>query len=194
MMYQYEHRQLSSKEISLIAMMSGLSAVARIPFAAVPSIQPCTFLVLYMGYVFGPVTGFMIGAMTALVSNLFLGQGPWTVFQMFAWGLVGITASFLPKLRIKKTGIVIFGVAWGFLFGWIMNLWYWLAFIYPHTWTTLLFAMGSSIWFDVLHAIGNAVFILLLGEKTLKVLLRFKHRFHVTFIPSKKPILNPSST
>ena len=182
MLYQYETRQISSKEVSLIAMMSGLSAVARVPFAAVPSIQPCTFLILYTGYVFGPVAGFMVGAITALVSNLLLGQGPWTVFQMLAWGLVGITAAVLPKLKVKKLGILVFGVVWGFVFGWIMNLWYWLAFMYPHTWTTFVFAMGSSLWFDLLHALGNAVFILLLGEKTMQVLLRFKTRFHVTFL------------
>lgn len=185
MVFQFETRKLSSKEVSLIAMMSGLSAAARIPFAAVPSVQPCTFLILYTGYVFGPVAGFMVGAVTALVSNLFLGQGPWTMFQMLAWGLVGITAAILPKLHFKKIGILIFGVVWGFLFGWIMNLWYWLAFIYPHTWTTLVFALGSSLWFDVLHAVGNAIFILLLGEKTMQILLRFKQRFHVTFIDSK---------
>jgi len=185
MVFQYETRRLSSKEVSLIAMMSGVSAVARIPFAAVPSVQPCTFLILYTGYVFGPVAGFMVGAVTALVSNLFLGQGPWTVFQMLAWGLIGITAAMLPKLNIQKLGILVFGVLWGFLFGWILNLWYWLAFVYPHTWTTFVFAMGSSLWFDLLHAVGNAVFILLLGDKTMQILSRFKNRFHVTFSQPK---------
>jgi hypothetical protein len=65
----------------------------RIPFAALPGVQPTSFLVMVSGLVFGPQAGFMIGAMAALASNFFLGQGPWTPWQMLGWGLMGMSAA-----------------------------------------------------------------------------------------------------
>lgn len=189
MYFQFEKGKITSKEISLIAILSGFSSVSRIPFAAIPSIQPCTYIIICTGYVFGPVAGFMVGATTALVSNMFLGQGPWTIFQMFAWGSVGATASILQNLHIKRFGLIIFGVVWGFLFGWIMNLWSWLLYIYPHTFQTLGFVVISSAGFDTLHALGNAIFLLVLGEKTITILKRYKNRFHVEYTDTKQ---NPS--
>jgi len=183
--FKFERGKITSKEISLIAVLSGVSAVSRIPFAAIPSIQPCTYIIICTGYVFGPTAGFMVGATTALVSNIFLGHGPWTIFQMFAWGMVGVTASFLQKLNVKRFGLVVFGVIWGYLFGWIMNLWYWILYIYPHTIYTFGFTIFSGIWFDTLHALGNAVFLLILGEKTLKIFKRYKNRFHIEYRQKK---------
>jgi len=183
MFLQFERGKMTSKEISLVAILSGFSAVSRVPFAAIPSVQPCTYIIICTGYVFGPLAGFMVGAITALVSNMFLGQGPWTIFQMFAWGAVGATSSTLPKLKIKGVGIVVFGAIWGYLFGWIMNIWYWMLYIYPHTFPTFLFTMVNSVWFDTLHALGNAVFLVFLGEKTITILNRYKCRFHVEYSP-----------
>jgi len=193
MFYQFEKGKITSKEISLIAILSGVSAISRIPFAAIPSVQPCTYIIICTGYVFGPIAGFMVGATTALVSNLFLGHGPWTFFQMFAWGMVGASASFLHKLNVKNFGLIIFGVIWGYLFGWIMNLWYWILYIYPHTIYTLGFTMFNSLWLETLHAIGNAIFLLILGEKTIKIFMRYKNRFHIAFIPKNKilPLKEP---
>ncbi len=186
MYFQFEKGKITSKEISLVAILSGFSSVSRIPFAAIPSIQPCTYIIICTGYVFGPVAGFMVGATTALVSNMFLGHGPWTVFQMFAWGSVGATASILQNLHIKRFGLIIFGAVWGFLFGWIMNLWYWLLYIYPHTFQTLGFVVISSAGFDTLHALGNAIFLLILGEKTIAILKRYKNRFHIEYTDTKQ--------
>jgi energy-coupling factor transport system substrate-specific component len=87
--FEFESAAIGSKEIALVAMLGTISAAARVPFAAIPNVQPCTFIIICSGYVFGPVAGFMVGAVTALVSNLFLGQGPWTPYQMIAWGLAG---------------------------------------------------------------------------------------------------------
>ena len=188
MFIQFESRKITSKEISLVAVLSAVSAVSRIPFAAIPSVQPCTFIIMCTGYVFGPTAGFMVGATTALVSNIFLGQGPWTFFQMFAWGMIGASASLLNKLNAKRFGLIVFGVTWGYLFGWIMNLWYWLLYIYPHTIYTFGFTIFSSIWFDTLHAFSNVVFILLLSERTIKILKRYRDRFHIEY-GKKTPII-----
>ena len=181
--FKFEAIAISSKEIALIAMLGTISAVSRIPFAVIPNIQPCTYLIICSGYVFGPVAGFMVGAITALVSNLFLGQGPWTLYQMFAWGLAGVSAAYLKRLEPGKTWLIIFGVIWGYLYGWIMNTWFWASFIYPLTFRTFLAYQLTSIWFDTLHAIGNAVFLGAFGMKTIAILQRFKMRFSIEYSP-----------
>lgn len=176
--FEFETAAVSSKEIALVAMLGTVSAVLRVPFAAIPSVQPCTYLIICSGYVFGPVAGFMVGAITALVSNFFLGQGPWTPYQMFAWGLVGVTAAYLRRFNLNIKWLIIFGVISGYVFGWIMNVFFWASFIYPLTLKTFIVAQLNSVWFDTFHAVGNAIFLRLFGMKTIGILERFKKRFN----------------
>jgi energy-coupling factor transport system substrate-specific component len=212
--FSFEPTAQSSKEIALISMLATMSAVLRIPFGAIPSFQPCTFLIICTGYVFGPIAGFMVGALTPLISNFFLGQGPWTLYQMLAWGLIGCGAGYLGRFRrrstpdyvaavsqspecskgtvkqspdahgnfceaipLSKKWLVTFGVISAFIFGLIMNIYFWLYFAGPLTLSTLLFAELSSFWFDVSHAVGNAIFLGLFGTKTIAILERYKRRF-----------------
>ncbi len=176
--FEFESAALGSKEIALVAMLGAISAAARVPFAAIPSVQPSTFLIICSGYVFGPLSGFMVGAMTALVSNLFLGQGPWTPYQMLAWGLCGVSAAWMKRFRASLVWLIPFGVVWGYLYGWILNSWYWVSFAYPLTLKTFLFYQSTSLWFDSLHAAGNAVFLGVFGLKTIGILDRFDKKFH----------------
>ncbi len=175
--FKFESVALGSKEIALVAMLATISAVLRIPFAAIPSLQPCTFLIICCGYVFGPIAGFMVGAMTPLISNFFLGQGPWTLYQMLAWGLIGYGAGYLARFNLDRKGFIIVGVVCGFLFGLITNIYFWLYFAYPLTFGTLVFVQLSSLWFDVSHAVGNAIFLGLFSTRTVSILERYRKRF-----------------
>ena len=179
--FEFEDAAVSSKEVALVAMLGTIAAVLRVPFAAIPSVQPCTSLIICAGYVFGPVAGFMVGAITALLSNFFLGQGPWTPYQMLAWGLAGASAAYAGKLKFGRIGLVVFGVVWGYLYGWLMNTWFWVSFTYPLTLRTFLVTQLTSILFDTLHAAGNAVFLWIFGLKTITILERFKKRFNWSF-------------
>ena len=176
--FEFQAAAISSKEIALVAMLGTISAVLRIPFAAIPSVQPSTYLVICSGYVFGPVAGFMVGAITALVSNFFLGQGPWTPYQMLAWGFLGVAAAYLRRFNLGRMWLVIFGIVGGYLYGWIVNTWYWASFIYPLTFRTFVVYQFNSIWFDTFHAIGNAIFLGLFGMRTIDILERFRRRFN----------------
>ena len=178
---EFENALLTSKEIALVAMLGTISAVLRVPFAAIPSVQPCTYLIICTGLVFGPVAGFAVGALTPLVSNFFLGHGPWTLYQMVAWGLAGVAAGYLGRLNINRPALIVFAIVWGYIYGWITNLWFWTAFVYPLTAQTFWVTQASTVWFDTLHAIGNAVFMGLLGTKTIGILQRFKRRFSVEY-------------
>jgi len=88
--FKFEESKISSKEVTLIAVYSTFVSIARIPFIGIPSVQPVTYLVFCAGIVFGPMIGFIIGGNTAIISNIFAGQGIWTLYQVFGWGFVGI--------------------------------------------------------------------------------------------------------
>lgn len=180
--WSFERRHASTKVITLIATMAALAGVGRVPFAMVPGLQPTTFLVMITGYVFGGRAGFMVGALAALVSNFFLGQGPWTPWQMFTWGLSGFTAALFAgkDKRFKRRSFIILAAFWGYFFGWIMNVWHWVGFIYPLTWETFLATYLASFPFDTLHAVGNATFSLLFGKTFYNILERFRKKCSVT--------------
>lgn len=182
MFLELDSARITSKELALIAMLTTVSAVARVPFAAIPSVQPCTFLIMCSGYVFGPVAGFTVGAMTPLVSNFFLGHGPWTLYQMIAWGLVGLSMGLLKRVHLNRFLLIAIGVLWGYLYGLITNIWMWTSFVYPLTWRTFAVTELNSLWFDTFHAIGNGIFLGTLGMKTIALLNRFKQRLSITFL------------
>jgi len=181
LLFEFESAATNSKEIALAAMLGTISAVFRVPFAAVPGVQPCTCIIFCSGYVFGPVAGFAVGAITVVVSNFFLGHGPWTLYQIIAWGLIGMAAHLFSRIKLNRVLLIIIGIVSGFIYGLITNIWFWTAFIYPLTWNTLLVTELNTIAFDSLHAAGNAVFFGLLGLKTIEMLNRFKNRFNIKY-------------
>jgi len=174
---RFESSGMHARVLAIVALLGALSALFRVPFAAIPNLQPSTYLIMCSGYVFGPVAGFVVGALTAIVSNFFLGHGPWTLFQVLAWGLAGASAVLLRRFVLRARVLVIAGIVWGLLFGVIMNTWTWIAFVYPLTVRTFAITWVASIPFDVMHAAGNALFLGLLGVRTIRVLARYNGRF-----------------
>jgi len=179
----FEKTKMTSKELALIATLAALAALGRVPFAAIPNVQPTTFMVLVAGFVYGPRAGFMVGSLAAFSSNFFLGQGPWTPWQMLAWGLIGASAGLLGKWKpdLGISGLAVFSFIWGYLFGWIMNLSYWLVFVYPLNLQSFLTAYAASFYFDSLHAAGNLAFTMIMGPMAVQVLVKFRERLSFTY-------------
>jgi energy-coupling factor transport system substrate-specific component len=175
---RFESASVNAREIAIVALLGTLAALLRVPFAAIPSLQPSTYLVICSGYVFGPLSGFVVGVLTAVVSNFFLGHGPWTLFQALAWGLAGASATILKALPLRTSWLVLAGVVWGILFGVIMNVWTWTAFVYPLTARSFIVTWAASIPFDFMHALGNALFLGFLGVRTIHILERYHRRFY----------------
>jgi len=179
---RFENRRIEPRELVLLAVLASIAAVVRIPFASIPSVQPTTFVIMMSGLVFGAESGLIIGSVAALASNMILGQGPWTPWQMLAWGLVGWSAGLLQRTRFLNNpwGKIIFGALWGFLFGWIMNLWGLIAFTQQGSaisLETLILYFGASALFDSFHALSNVIFLLIFGNIWVKNLSRFKRKY-----------------
>lgn len=176
---RFERKELDSRGIVLIAILAAIAAVSRVPFAALPSVQPTSFVIIMAAIVFGAETGFLVGAIAALVSNLFLGQGPWTPWQMFSWGMMGLSAGLLKDWLWARRRLLIlpFGFIWGFLFGWIMDLWYVVGFGENITIGIVLAGMASSFYFDLAHALSNLFFLYVFGTRWKTILERFKVKY-----------------
>lgn len=171
-----EKEKLSAARLAVIASTAAVAAASRVAFAPLPNITPSTFITLLAGYVWGIKAGFAVGALSALVSNFFLGQGPWTLWQMVAWGLCGALGGMAGKKKgdFNRLFFAFLCFLSGYFFGFLMNMWHWLTFVYPLNWKTFLSVYAAGFPFDTMHAAGNAAFAFLLGPGFYKVLIRYK--------------------
>jgi energy-coupling factor transport system substrate-specific component len=174
-----------SKELALIAALAAAAAGGRVLFAFVPNVQPVTIIVAVTGATLGPRAGIAVGGSAALLSNAFLGQGPWTPWQMIGWGLVGATAGLLPRLLRNRFALAAFGIAAGFLFDWLMDVWAWSALGQNADATSFLAFVSTGIPFDIAHATGNVVIALIAGPTLIRMLDRYARRLHASFLPTE---------
>ena len=176
-----------SRELALVASLSAAAAAGRVLFAFIPNVQPVTMLVAITGITLGIRAGIAAGATAALVSNVFLGQGPWTIWQMIGWGMVGAAgAAGGPVLR-NRWALAAFGLAAGFLFDWLMDVWAWSSLGPSADLTSFTALVASGIWFDVAHALGNVAIALLAGPALIRMLDRYARRIDGVFVPTEAP-------
>jgi energy-coupling factor transport system substrate-specific component len=178
----YERDKPPARVLALVATLAALAVVGRLAFAAVPNVKPTTDIVLFAGYALGGVPGFAVGAVTALVSNVFLSQGPWTPWQMVGWGAVGVGGALLARvLRGREPGRILLaavcGVA-GLAFGAWMDL-YQLTLAAHQDLDSYLAISATSLPYNLAHAIGNVVFCLLIGPVFIRALRRYRRRLEV---------------
>ena len=173
-----EHR---GRELALIAALAAAAAGGRVLFAAIPNVQPVTMIVAVTGVTLGARAGLATGAAAALASNAFLGQGPWTPWQMAGWGMVGVTAAMAAPLLRNRLSLALFGLAWGFLFDWLMDVWAWSSL--GGGATSFVALASTGIWFDVAHAAGNVLLALAAGPTLIRMLDRYARKLHGTFVP-----------
>jgi energy-coupling factor transport system substrate-specific component len=178
----YERESPPARVLALVATLAALAVVGRLAFAAIPNVKPTTDIVLFAGYALGVVPGFVVGAVTALVSNIFFSQGPWTPWQMVGWGGVGIAGAVLALvLRGREPNRLLLaavcGLA-GLAFGAWMDL-YQLTLAAHQDLDTYLALSASSLPYNLAHAIGNVVFCLLIGPVFIRALRRYRRRLEV---------------
>lgn len=179
-MLEFDH-SADVREISEIVVLVSLISAARIPFAPLPSIQPCTVMIMAVGYVYGTKRGAVIGAFVPLISNFFLGHGPWTLWQMGAWALSGAIGGLIAKGASTYSRYMLFKFALtsffiGYLYGLIVDIS--SAIFYKEYYIAVI----ASFPFDTAHAIGNVVFSIILGPFFIYHFKRLKQRHKVIFI------------
>jgi hypothetical protein len=187
----YERERPPARVIAVVAALAALAVVGRLAFAAVPNVKPTTDIVLFAGYALGAVPGFAVGAVTAIVSNIFLSHGPWTVWQMAGWGGVGIVGALLARtLRGREPNryllAAVCGLA-GFAFGAWMDIYQWTLAARQDL-DTYVAVAGTSLPYNIAHAVGNVVFCLLIGPAFLRALARYRRRLEMRWERSPAPV------
>ena len=167
----YEAGRPALRQIMPTLVLSALAAAGRILFAAVPDFKPVSAIAIIAGATLGRRNGFMVGALAALASNFFFGQGMWSPWQMYAWGMVRYLGGVLASAGVfdnRATGkprmvaLVTCGLASGALYGVIINAYGVLGFVRPFTWPGALAYVAASLPFDVIHGVATAVFLAVL--------------------------------
>lgn len=178
-----ERQEVNAKEIALISTIATLGAVCRIPFISLMSIQPTIFIAMITGYVFGYRKGFLVGAISVMVSSFFASHGSWTPWQMYCVGIAGGSAVLLRR-KHKEFHLMSFAIyccVWGYIYGWIMCYWYWVTFFFPLNIETFIKCYVSAIAYDSTRAVGNLFFALVFGKTFYQILTRFKKKLHVEY-------------
>lgn len=98
----FESRKPQARELVLLAVLCALAVASRAAFGFVPHFKPMLAIVMLTGIAFGPEAGFLCGAISGFASNFIFGQGPWTPWQMFAYGIGGMLAGLFALCGILK--------------------------------------------------------------------------------------------
>ncbi|MNZ81519.1 hypothetical protein D3C78_1001890 [compost metagenome] len=177
----FENRRPQARELIVIAVLTAIAVAGRGAFFMLPQFKPVVAIVIIAGVSFGAEAGFLVGAAAGFVSNFFFGQGPWTPWQMFCFGIIGFLAGILfKKGLLKKTRLSLCmygGLATFLLYGGIINIGSLLMFTSQPTWQALLATYASGFWFDMVHAAATIVFLFFLARPMLEKLDRIKSKY-----------------
>ncbi len=177
----FEGRKPKPRELVIISVLCAIASAGRVAFVMLPQFKPVIALVIISGVCFGGETGFLVGSITAFVSNIYFGQGPWTPWQMFAFGITGFFAGILFQkgiLRKKKLPLSIFGFfATLLLCGVILNIGTVLMSQSKINTAILLSGIAAGLPMDLTHSLSSAFFLWLAAEPFIAKLERIKIKY-----------------
>ena len=177
----FEGRKPQARELVIIAVLCAIGVAGRALFFMLPQFKPVLALTIIAGVAFGGETGFLVGAMTMLVSNILFSQGPWTPWQMFSTGIIGFFAGILfrsgrlPRSRAVLCGFGFFTAI--FIYGGIMNPASALLWTTELNWKIIAAYYISGFPMDVVHGAATAFFLWVAALPMLEKLERVKVKY-----------------
>lgn len=174
----FERSANDVKRLILIAVMVALSVAGRMLFAPLQHFKPVTALLIITAMYFGSEAGFLTGALSAVLSNFYFGQGPWTPFQMFSWGMIGFFSGLLaPLLRRSRIALCIWGGIGGVLYSFLMDIWTVLWADGYFNLPRYFAAIASAVPVTAVYVVSNILFLLVLAKPIGKLLARMKTKY-----------------
>ncbi|MFD2209023.1 ECF transporter S component [Virgibacillus halophilus] len=170
-------------KLTLLALLAALGVAGRSFLGFIPNVQPVTSLIIICGFLLGPMSAVMLSVLITLASNLLLGSGIWTIWQIISWSLIGLASGLLGKYiyRMRLYMIAIFSVFCGYFYGFLISL-----TMYRISGDFFLAYYFSGLPFDTYHALGNAIFIFLLFPILSKFIRKYAaNRFDIQHIKVK---------
>ena len=170
----YEKKKTGTRRMVIASVMIALCVLGRF----IPIFKPITALTIITGMYLGGETGFLVGALSAVISNIFAGQGPWTAFQMLAWGLIGLIAGTASvPLKRHRWLLLTYGAVTGIAYSFIMEIWTPLWYSGGFDTSVYLSALVTAIPYTVSYAVSNFIFLLFLakpfGEKLERLHIKY---------------------
>ena len=185
----FEDRKPQARELLVIAVMSGIAVAGRMAFFMLPQFKPVCAVVIITGIGLGAEAGFLTGAVSGFVSNFFFGQGPWTPWQMFAYGIIGFLAGILfhrnrwlekAKAPVRLLIECVYGgVAAVVIYGFLLDASAVLNFSNGFSWEMLLAKLISGLPFNLIHGASTVFFLWLLAAPMEKKLNRIKKKYGI---------------
>ena len=182
----WEHTRPPLRQVMPTVVLGALAAAGRILFAPFPDVKPVSAICILAGVVFGRRSGFMVGTLAALVSNFFFGQGAWTPWQMYAWGMVGYLTGVLADHglfgeggRARGCAVYAYGFLSAFFYGALLNTWTLVGFVHPITWESALLTYGAGLPFDAIHAVATVAFLRIIYTPWHAKLSRIKQKYEL---------------
>ncbi len=176
----YERTRPPSQVVALVAALAAISVAGRVAFSPIPNVVPTTDITLIAGYALGPAPGFAVGAFSGLVSNFWLGQGPWTPWQMAGWGLTGVLGAVLAvatRRRVGRLGLAAVCAFAGLAYGALLDFSLMVTYGGEQSLDRFLALSARGLPFNIAHAAGNAALALVAGPAMARMLLRYRRRF-----------------
>ena len=172
----FEKRKTGGRRMVIVSVMTALCIVGRF----IPLFKPVTALTIITAMYLGGEAGFLTGALSALLSNFYYGQGPWTPFQMLAWGLIGLLAGWLASpLKKRRWFLLIFGVLMGAAYSLIMDVWNVLWYAGGLDWSMYAASVTAALPHTILYAVSNFVFLYCLAKPFGQKMERIKVKYGV---------------
>ncbi|HEY0516456.1 MAG TPA: DUF6580 family putative transport protein, partial [Solirubrobacteraceae bacterium] len=191
----YERSRPSAKLVAVIATLAALAALGRDAFAAVPDVKPITAIVLVSGLAFGAGPGFAVGAVSGLASNVLLGEGPWTPWQMLGWGIVGLLGAALARIAGRQPHPLVLALSCALaaeVFNLVLDFYTWTG-TGEQTLAGFGVVLAAALVFDLTHVAASFVFALAFGPALARMLARVRARLDVTWAPAAPSPPSPAS-
>lgn len=174
----FEKKKPSAKDIAVLAVLSAAAVAGRELFFMFPQFKPVAAIVIISGTALGAQAGFLVGAVSMLISNMLFGQGMWTPWQMFAMGLLGFFAGIIFSKKRNTLALCIYSfLSVLVIYGGIMNISSVLTYTTDINLQTITAYIVSGIPFDLIHAVSTVIFVLITGDALLKKCCRLRVKF-----------------
>jgi len=184
----YERARPSARMIAVVGTLAAVAALGRDAFVALPDVKPITAMTLVVGYSLGPLPGFSVGALGMLASNFVLGQGPYTPWQMAAWGLVGLFGAALGAIgrrRLNRLQLALACAFAAFAAKQVMDVYTWTLGA-SHTPAAYLALATTALPFDITDTVASFFFGLAFGPELARLLERMRARMNVSWQPGER--------